>query len=557
MQYTEDDYAQLYSELPEGLKDLVLSGRLAILVSAIGSRHGLNADQVADLEPAIEDVCLGLITPDELVENILKSVNIDQRVANRIAAEAELEILKPFGAELLVARKQKEDLDTQIQQRNTAPKAKAQTNPQTGSVPLTAQTVQTTKEPKDVTEHATSNKKVSDWYNKNPTDPVVVTSVETAPSGEKVFDWDKSFGKKEVVKETELNSQSGSATLPTIESKLDVLTENINKLINSRFGNGGKGEDSISEQMQELVKRLERAEKENEENKKIIRSLQTGKVIPPGENLFGSVAKENTGKENKILIDKERKVGIDKSIQDTKNSTNVLPNGNIQITSTSTNSIPIQKPAPNTEPPTKSMVDANKKEEIFSSSVSKDTLDSIVETRLAPTVTTSNAAPVSSLKKVLSLDELLTKGDNKIKEASSQKVGTLVFPGVNDEKRVDIKNVDQQNSLRETLIADLEFLDQKINPENENETLDQETENNPRKETNSESIQTSAQVEVPGNTTGNSQSSTTNLFKDEILPKTKEERMRALQDKIKALNKGVSVGGKTNIAASGLDPYKM
>lgn len=46
-QYTEEHYAQLYNDLPEGLKDLVLSGRLAILVSAIGSRHGLNADQVA------------------------------------------------------------------------------------------------------------------------------------------------------------------------------------------------------------------------------------------------------------------------------------------------------------------------------------------------------------------------------------------------------------------------------------------------------------------------------------------------------------------------------
>jgi hypothetical protein len=46
-------------------------------------------------------------------------------------------------------------------------------------------------------------------------------------------------------------------------------------------------------------------------------------------------------------------------------------------------------------------------------------------------------------------------------------------------------------------------------------------------------------------------------FKDELIPKTKEERMKALQDKIKALNKGVSVGGKTNIAASGLDPYKI
>ncbi len=33
MQYTEKDYAQMYNNLPEGLKDLVLSGRLVILVN--------------------------------------------------------------------------------------------------------------------------------------------------------------------------------------------------------------------------------------------------------------------------------------------------------------------------------------------------------------------------------------------------------------------------------------------------------------------------------------------------------------------------------------------
>jgi hypothetical protein len=159
MQYTEEDYAQMYNDLPEGLKELVLSGRLAILVSAIGSRHGLNADQVADLEPSIEDVCLGLITKDELVDNILKNVNVDQRVANRIAAEAELEILRPFESELVIARKQKEDLDQKISKTNTIKPVA------TSTTPNTVYSSPKSNEPKDVSGHG-QEKKVADWYQK-------------------------------------------------------------------------------------------------------------------------------------------------------------------------------------------------------------------------------------------------------------------------------------------------------------------------------------------------------------------------------------------------------
>lgn len=258
------------------------------------------------------------------------------------------------------------------------------------------------------------------------------------------FDWDKSLGKKESPKNVEgAENTPETKVAPNIEQKLDQLTESINKLVNNRFGDSEKKDSGLSTEMQDLLKRLEKAEKENEENKKFIKNLQAQKISTPNESIFGETAQQN-----KIQIDKQRKVDIAKdSKEEIKIPENT--NNNIQITSVSKN-IPINN-----------LVD--KKEsvsEIISSSVSKDTLDSILEIRNKPASAQSTNQAQVSTKKVLSLDELISKGDTKIKEAQSKPTqeGTLVFPGVNDEKKVDIKNISQKDSLRKTLLEDLEFL---------------------------------------------------------------------------------------------------
>lgn len=537
MQYTEEDYAQMYSELPEGLKELVLSGRLAILVSAIGSRHGLNADQVADLEPAIEDVCLGIITKDELVDNIVKNVNVDQRVANRIAAEAELEILRPFEAELIISRKQKEDLDAKISKTSGV-------KSQAPIMPTSKQAEPVANGPKDVSDHAPA-KKVSDWYSKD--EKAESNRKDGKVDAPKVmnFDWDKDFGKnskaapKEEPKVDAAETLATETVAPNIESKLDVLTESINKLINSRFGAGEtKKDDGISSQMQELLKRLEKAEKENEENKKLIRSLQnTNKDAKPVEQIFGNMG---TDSQKKIQIDKERKVEIAKP--EKAQTTPQANTGNIQIGAVS-KQIPIEKK------------EEKKEQEIVSSSVSKDTLDSIVETRnkTTPTISNNNDLANVSNKKSLTLDELI-KGDSKIKESLKtpvdKSVGSLVFPGTNEEKKVDIKNMSQKDNLRQTLLDDLEFLKTST-------TSTESKKEDVKPEEPSDTTPTNTPDQTPTQTSTQTDTSTSNPFKDELMPKTKEERMKALQDKIKSLNKSVSVGGKTNIAASGLDPYRL
>jgi hypothetical protein len=420
----------------------------------------------------------------------------------------------------VIARKQKEDLDAKIG-KTAAPKK---------VVPSKV------VEPKDVSDHA-QEKKVSDWYNKGEDSKEKVA----ANNGSKVeFDWEKTLTKKSddaKAVSDKPEAVAGTQATPNIENKLDQLTESINKLVNSRFGSDEKKDAGVSVEMQELLKRLEKAEKENEENKKLIRSLQQGSSqASAAQSIFG---------ESAIKIDKERKVDINHT---TPKADTQKPSGNVQVTSVST-AIPIQKEETKTSTP------------VISSAVSKDTLDSIIEIRNStnPNVYSNNIGNQTSNKKAFSLDELISKNDPKIKEASEKKPATptLVFPGVNDEKKVDIKNINQKETMRQALLDDLEFLKQKQDMSAVQTKATEKTDtDNPQGGTNSSSASTDSNGSDVQNLS-TTQQSTSNPFKDELLPKTKEERMRALQDKIKALNKGVSVGGSTNITASGLDPYRL
>lgn len=587
--YTEEHYAEMYNNLPEGLKDLVLSGRLALQVSAIGTRHGLNADQVADLEPAVEDVCLGLILKTQLAENIKTQVGVDDRVANRIAAEVEIEILRPFEPELIIARQQKEDLDKKIANpKQVTPVAQTQnTTP--------AKAVKEEFVPKDVSEKS-NVAAIKNFYNSssNSSTDNSISSNAQPEAGKQAatnFDWDN-FGKKpqtqvsepglnELKDPTDSGDQKPTANnqVPTsmsVDEKIDKLTDTINKLVMDRFG-GEKKEEGMSEEMKKIMERLEMAEKENQENKKLIQKLQSG-------NQLNNLQSSATGifdlpkDANKINVDKPRSVEIDKT--KTPIGVNSDISGNVKVQATTQNPIPVNndlnlsskksldllgdsdKNLTSSPKPTESKREVN----MFSSVVSQSTADTIVETRNKE----NQAVPVTSgAKKVLSLDELLQKNDSKVNVAKPT-TAQIVFPTIGTEKKIDIKNVAQTDGLRQTLLEDIAFLKKKF-PTNDVLTAAQQNMANQQvtATVSGNTAQTDAQTNQTdktsddqaqndlANLTSTQSSVTLGQFKDELVPKTKEDRMRALQDKIKAMNKGVSTGGANSIAASALDPYKL
>lgn len=557
--YTEEHYAEMYNNLPEGLKDLVLSGRLALQVSAIGTRHGLNADQVADLEPAVEDVCLGLILKTQLAENIKTQVGVDDRVANRIAAEVEIEILRPFEPELIIARQQKEDLDKKI----ASPKQAAPIAQKPNVTPAPAKAVKEEFEPKDVSEKSNVTA-IKNFYNSSSNSNTdnsadANSQSETGKQPATNFDWDN-FGKKPAAQAEPTQQANPTPQPPTsgpmsVDEKIDKLTDTINKLVMDRFG-GEKKEEGMSEEMKKIMERLEKAEKENQENKKLIQKLQSGNQLNNLQSSSSSIF-DLPKDANKINVDKPRSVEIDKT--KTPIGVNSDISGNVIVEATTQNPIPISVTAPQ---PVQTKKEAN----MFSSVVSQSTADTIVETRNKE----NQAVPVtSSAKKVLSLDELLQKNDSKV-NAAKPTTAQIVFPTIGTEKKIDIKNVAQTDGLRQTLLEDIAFLKKKFST---NDVLTASQQNMANQQvaatvsgnTAQTDTQTSQANKSSDDQTQNDLASLTSAqssvtlsqFKDELVPKTKEDRMRALQDKIKSLNKGVSTGGANSIAASALDPYKL
>ncbi len=577
--YTEEHYAEMYNNLPEGLKDLVLSGRLALQVAAIGTRHGLNADQVADLEPAVEDVCLGLILKSELAENIKAQVGTDDRVSNRVAAEVEIEILRPFEPELVIARQQKQDLDKKIASpsRTTSTVLTPSPSPSERRGVQSSATGQIAKqefEPKNVSEH-TNVTAIKNFYNSSSNSDVNNNGQqENVKSNSNVnFDWDN-FGKKPAPEpglrglndSADVSAQVPQEPVISVEAKLDKLTDTINKLVESRFG-GEKKEEGMSEEMRKIIERLEKAEKENLENKNLIKKLQ-GENPPstltnifsksePGLRGLNDSADLTNSNANKIQIDKPRSVEIDKT-QTPKVADN---SGNVKVTSLTQNNIPIQKASEGIDLQgdfAKNLTSEKKPEvHMYSSTVTQDTADTIVETRNKET---QNVPVTTSTKKVLTLDELIANGDKKIAEAN-RNTAQVVFPTVNNDKIIDIKNIAQTDTLRQTLLEDLEFLKSKNSSNNStiknyivDTTIKNTSTNNDETDVNHNNNVQAATLDLGAS---NQSSVTLSQFKDELIPKTKEDRMKALQDKIKAMNKGVSSGGANSIAATALDPYKI
>jgi hypothetical protein len=229
------------------------------------------------------------------------------------------------------------------------------------------------------------------------------------------------------------------------------------------------------------------------------------------DNIFGENSQTT---QNVIPIDKERRVEID--IQNKKVDASKASEP-IQITSIS-KSVPIQK--------------VNEGNTSFSSTVSKNTVSTIVELK-KQSVQESPIVEKKELSRDLSLNELLG-GDKKIEEATSADIKTIPVVA-KKENKIEVKNANNADDAKSILMKDLEYLDQSDKPKvivtDQNTTV--------------ETPKAEAVVDAKPKT-----------LADELVPKTKEDRMQALQNKIKSLNKNISSGGSTNIG-SGADPYRI
>jgi hypothetical protein len=482
-QYTEENYSELYVNLPAGLKDLVLSGRLAILVSGVGVKNGLDADQVGELEPAVEDVCLGLITQKELPQNIVTQTGMDISLARKIAGDVLTEILEPFSQDINFARQFKLEMD----ERLSSAKNKTDIAGLPDASSLRAQILSENKA------KIGSDQKVAAFFSKKPEDEIEEMETENFSNNSKYYGEEEdeeekikndlgasNFIQKEVEEEfpkniipnnnlsfsqivnktssTKTDSATDNAAMVRFEQELATLTQAINSLVkNTPTGKDFnlKSFEEISSQIEKIQKEISEIKINQDEINKKIKALETGSLI-------------NNSVQNKTEVQ----------------------------------AIP-------------------KKEEVkpfvFTSAVTKEAAEAI--------------ATSPSTKKVLSFEELTgTKGNtetNKSSEVfSSTKKGADFFKILEGDDA--IKN--EEAKKEEEFKADKEEKKKMLSS-----VLLKDLQN--LKTANIITPVSGIQTDINQTLESTSKDAVSGL-KDELLPQSREDRMKALQEKIKNLNQG-------------------
>lgn len=93
--FTEEQIAQMYDNLPEDLKDAIFGVEMNEIVEKIGRENQLNIEQIGDLANETGMVMLGVTHPNEFIANLAERLETDKEKARAIAQEINEQIFKP------------------------------------------------------------------------------------------------------------------------------------------------------------------------------------------------------------------------------------------------------------------------------------------------------------------------------------------------------------------------------------------------------------------------------------------------------------------------------
>ncbi len=210
MNYTEEQYSELYNSLPKGLRDLILTGRLSILANSLGMKYSLSKGESESLETSVEDVCLGLITPSELAANISSQVGVEAAKAEEISKDVLINTLGEYTDEIKLTRKYKIELDEKI-------RSEKKEDSFTATNTSTAQNIIkiTKEEPRENTQSNLNTPRsvpILKAYSSQPAESFIPTSKKAS--------WDDMFTDK----------KPEDKSLVKVEQQIVNLTQSVNKL---------------------------------------------------------------------------------------------------------------------------------------------------------------------------------------------------------------------------------------------------------------------------------------------------------------------------------------
>jgi len=92
--FTEEQIAQMYDNLPEDLKDAIFGLEMNEIVEKIGRENQLNIEQIGDLANETGMVMLGVTHPNDFIGNLTERLEVDKEKARAIAGEINEQIFK-------------------------------------------------------------------------------------------------------------------------------------------------------------------------------------------------------------------------------------------------------------------------------------------------------------------------------------------------------------------------------------------------------------------------------------------------------------------------------
>ena len=92
--FTEEQIAQMYDNLPEDIKESIFGLEMNDIVEKIGRENKLNIEQIGDLANETGMVMLGVTHPNEFIVNLADRLEVDKEKARAIAQEINEQIFK-------------------------------------------------------------------------------------------------------------------------------------------------------------------------------------------------------------------------------------------------------------------------------------------------------------------------------------------------------------------------------------------------------------------------------------------------------------------------------
>ena len=111
--FTEEQIAQMYDNLPEDLKDVIFGLEMNEIVEKIGRESQLNIEQIGDLANETGRVMLGVTHPNEFIGNLADRVEVDKEKARAIAQEINEQIFKKVRESLRKIHNMRDEAEEQ------------------------------------------------------------------------------------------------------------------------------------------------------------------------------------------------------------------------------------------------------------------------------------------------------------------------------------------------------------------------------------------------------------------------------------------------------------